>query len=205
MAGHKINILGCMGVGKTSVVQQISDKASLPVYQESFENNPYWKKTYNGEKSDPFKMQIHFLHQYINRAMTFDDNSTFVLDSHLYPGLVFTEAMYRLDMMDSDDYVTYKKWFLSVLPFLPVPTVNIYLSAEPKVILDRIKSRGREEEAGIFPSFISELCKCWSSLARNNGFVVIDANEQSADAISDIILDELDIPWCDPKWFCEEL
>jgi len=176
----RINIIGCMGVGKSTICKLIAERTGIMIIEEQFENNPYWKEVYATGKADCLKMQIDFMNQYMENFMLLQDNKdmSIVMDNQFLAGLPFVLSQYKSGMISDVDKMVYEKRFkLLVGMFSSVlkTTHHFILIDDPESIVNKIKSRNRNAERNISIEFIKDLLHyfvylkdwCYSSFGIN--------------------------------------
>ena len=81
-----------------------------------------------------------------------------VADRSIYEdAYIFARALHHLNNLNERDYIAYRRIFDLVFDHLPPPDLLIYLRAPVEVLMDRIRSRGREIETGITADYLALL------------------------------------------------
>jgi deoxyadenosine/deoxycytidine kinase len=106
-----------------------------------------------------FHLQIFFLGHRAEQHMTLATSSrSAIIDRSIYEDAeIFSRAALNLTTMTERDYQTYRQIFDLVVSKLPTPDLLIYLYAPVPVLMDRIKSRGREMEMSITEDYLKLL------------------------------------------------
>lgn len=157
-----INILGCMGIGKTTILEETIRRYHGSYVKERFEDNPYWKAAYAGEEPEFLKMQIEFMTQYIKTINDVlsdrdDDDEKLILDQFFYtwPFIMTQNKMGLINDVDKECYL--RRWRVLKKAFKDklVKVKNIILIDKSENIFKKIKERNREAEAGLTFEFIN--------------------------------------------------
>jgi len=172
-----LNVLGCMGIGKTTVIEAIAKEYNGRIIPEQFENNPYWKAAYAGEQPEFLKMQIQFMNQYIETLLMLShedhEGKLIILDQCFYtlPFIMTQNALGLINDVDKDCYL--QRWALLRRTFMPVlgEIANVILWDTNKNIYKKLQDRGREAEKGIPFDFIQKMSACFRSPEYMETFV----------------------------------
>lgn len=148
----RVEIIGGMGVGKTTLCKALENHSLHCVY-ESLEKNPYLDLSYQDPQSFGFYSQISFILGNFYTAVraqertgiTFLDYST--ITDKAYASL-FLEGKARSIALDMIDYLEEKEGRADLY---------LYLTCSPEVQLERIRGRNRSHEKGVGLEFITAL------------------------------------------------
>jgi deoxyadenosine/deoxycytidine kinase len=159
MAKRLVVVAGNIGVGKTSLTEQLGERLGWITAFESVTDNPYLPDFYEDMHSWSFHLQIFFLchraAQYLELA---EDPQSAILDRSIYEdAYIFARALHHMSNLDERDYYSYRRLFDLVVSKLPPPDLLIYLRAPVNVLVDRIRNRGRDIEKGISHEYLSLL------------------------------------------------
>jgi deoxyadenosine/deoxycytidine kinase len=159
MAGKLVLVAGNIGTGKTSLTERLGDRLGWKTAYESVIDNPYLGDFYRSMDSWSFHLQVYFLgHRAEQHLNLVQDESSAIADRSIYEDAkIFARALYHQGSMTERDYLAYRRVFNLVVDHLPEPDLLIYLTAPPELLLERIRSRGREIEEGISLEYLSLL------------------------------------------------
>lgn len=159
MAKHLVLVAGNIGAGKTSLTERIGERLGWWTGYESVADNPYLSDFYSDMLTWSFHLQVFFLghraEQYLDAA---NDARSAILDRSIYEDAhIFARALHHLGNLAERDYLAYRRLFELVVDSLPPPNLLIYLHAPVEVLMDRIRRRARNMEAGITSEYLSLL------------------------------------------------
>jgi deoxyadenosine/deoxycytidine kinase len=169
MAKRLVLVAGNIGTGKTSITEKLGERLAWRTGYESVEDNPFLPDFYADMKQWSFHLQVFFLGhraEQHNKAHAF--NGSAILDRSIYEDFfIFTRALRQLGNMSERDYLAYKRVFDLVVKGLPTPDLLIYLWAPVEVLIERIRSRGRDIEGGITHDYLALLESFYDEWLRN--------------------------------------
>ncbi len=156
-----INIMGCMGIGKTTIIENIKKKYEVTVLPEQFEDNPYWQDAYAGKEPEFLKMQIEFMNQYIDNLLFVEafEEGTIILDQCFYT-LPYVWTQSALGLINEKDFNCYlRRWnLLKRLLFDKLLLLHSFILWDSSEnIYKKIQDRGREEERNLPFEFINKM------------------------------------------------
>jgi deoxyadenosine/deoxycytidine kinase len=159
MKKRLVVVAGNIGAGKTSLTERIGARLGWKTAFESVSDNPYLSDFYADMRSWSFHLQIFFLghraQQYIEIAHTAESA---ILDRSIYEdAYIFARALHHLGNLNERDYASYRRVFDLLVGHLPPPDLLIYLKCPVPVLLNRIRSRGREIETSISADYLGLL------------------------------------------------
>lgn len=149
-----IVIEGLIGVGKSTLSLKLGEKLNYLVMQEPVEDNPYLNKFYEDPKRYALEMQFWLMSRRFamhKQAIEhiWKTGQGVVMDRSIYGDAVFAEKNFLDGNIDNIGYENYLKMREVMFQFLMVPQTTLYLSASPKVCLERISKRNRNCETNI--------------------------------------------------------
>ena len=159
MPKRLVVVAGNIGAGKTSLTELIGARLGWRTDFESIADNPYLPDFYNDMHAWSFHLQIFFLghraDQYLKAA---HDPRPAILDRSIYEdAYIFSRALHEMGNLSERDYVAYRKLFNLVVRSLPQPNLLVYLKCPSGVLMERIRKRARNMEAGITAEYLALL------------------------------------------------
>lgn len=154
-----VAVAGNIGVGKSTLVERLSDKLGWEPFYEPVGENPYLADFYADMQSWAFQSQVFFLTRRLRAHRQLIDHPTSALqDRSVYEDAeVFACNLHRQGMMTSRDYQTYRELYEVLTVFLPAPDLVVYLRASVQTLMNRIAMRGRDYERNIDPEYLERL------------------------------------------------
>ncbi len=160
-----ISIAGIIGVGKTTLANNLALKLAATVVYEQYKENPFLARQYSGCRDSALPSELFFL---LSRAQqlaveNFKNDALYITDYIFQKNRFF--ASMSLDSRQMDIYDEVER---SVLPIINKPDIVIYLHDSIENCQNRILSRGRAFERTISLEFLSmlneryfEMVKTW--------------------------------------------
>lgn len=161
MAKHFVLVAGNIGAGKTSLTERLGERLGWKMAFESVEDNPYLSDFYQDMSKWAFHLQVFFLgHRAEQHLAMAEDPRSAIIDRSIFEDAeIFARASLELGNVTERDYRTYRKVYTLVVNSLPTPDLLLYLKAPVKVLLERIRARGRQMEAGVSAEYLGLLQK----------------------------------------------
>lgn len=145
-----IAIAGTVGIGKSTLTEQLAKRLGFKTAFEQVDGNPYLEKYYNDFEKWGFHLQMFFLaERFKAHKNIFESGGGYILDRTIYEDLeIFAKSNFENGTMSHDDYKTYMELFKAMVytPYFKDPDLVIYIEGELDYIIDRIKLRGRGME-----------------------------------------------------------
>lgn len=152
-----IAMAGNIGSGKTTAAKLISQTFGFELFDEPVVDNRFLKSYYADMGRWSFTLQMEFLirrveHHELIRTV----QKSCIQDRTIYEDPeIFAKYLHGLGYMDNRELDLYFEYFNRLNSELIKPDLIIYLRVEDaQTLLERIRSRGREEERGIDPDFL---------------------------------------------------
>ncbi|KAB2951545.1 deoxynucleoside kinase [Heliorestis acidaminivorans] len=158
----QIVVDGVTGVGKSSLVQILSEQLNLVAYNEVFEDeNQLLHKFFYDRARWAFPMQINFL---TNRYKQYREASSMeraIMDRSIYSDAIFAR-MYRQDgYLTAEEFAVYNNLLQSMLADLQPPRLMVRLKVDTNEAICRIHKRGRCDELDVESAYWERLNYCY--------------------------------------------
>ena len=154
-----IAVAGNIGVGKSTLVELLSQELGWAPFYEPVTENPYLSDFYEDMQAWGFHSQIYFLMRRLRiHRRLMDVKGSVIQDRSVYEDAeIFARNLYLQDAINQRDYDTYQELYHVLVEFLPPPDLVIYLRASEKTLVDRISKRGRDYEQTISAGYLADL------------------------------------------------
>ncbi|HEX9899574.1 MAG TPA: deoxynucleoside kinase, partial [Candidatus Methylomirabilis sp.] len=151
-----IAVEGPIGVGKTSLVDQLSERLGARKLLEVADDNPFLSQFYKDRRRSAFQTQLWFL---LNRFRQQQELGQF----DLFRQTLITDYLFAKDRIFA--YVTLEDHELSLYERVhallqvrvPTPDLVIVLQASTETLLQRIALRGKGYERDMDPKYVEDL------------------------------------------------
>lgn len=156
---HFVAVAGNIGVGKSTLVEMLSNRLNWKPFYEPVGENPYLEDFYRDMRAWSFHSQVFFLTRRLRSHRDLIMHPTSVIqDRSVYEDAeVFAKNLFLQNSMRERDYLSYRELYLVLSEFLPPPDLVIYLRASTSTLLERIERRGRSYEQQIQPDYLEKL------------------------------------------------
>ncbi len=156
---HSIVVAGNIGVGKSTLVNFLSQRLGWEPFYEPEAENPYLADFYQDMRAWAFQSQVFFLARRLRAHRQLLEHPTSAIqDRSVYEDAeIFAANLYHQGLMEERDYRSYGELYQVLLEFLPPPDLVIYLRASVDTLLTRIEQRGRGYERSISREYLERL------------------------------------------------
>lgn len=156
---HFVAVAGNIGVGKSTLVNLLSNRLGWQPFFEPVGENPYLADFYADMAAWSFHSQIFFLtRRLLSHRKLIDHPTSVIQDRSVYEDAeVFARNLFLQGNMQERDYKTYQDLYLVLTRFLPPPDLVVYLRASVDTLMKRIEQRGRDYERKIKPEYLQRL------------------------------------------------
>jgi len=161
MQFHFVAVEGAMGVGKTGVVERLAERLDATTVIEEWRDNPFLKAFYDGTAGAAFQAELFFL---LSRYRQQQE----LLQRQLFAQATISDYVFErsrlfayLNLEDSE-LLIYEKLYSLLAENVPRPDLVVYLQAPTEVLLKRIRTRGRPEEASLSEEYLSEVNRAYN-------------------------------------------
>jgi deoxyguanosine kinase len=201
---------GSIGVGKTYLAERLAERFSWRLLLEEAEANPFLKDFYRDRERYAFETQLYFLVSRFRQQQEFFYRDLFI------PGTVSDyvfakDRIFATINLSQKELALYDRIQTALVEKTPLPDLIIYLTAEVKVLLERIKKRGRSFEREMEPEYLEKLSEAYSQfffhydrspllVVNTNNLDLINNHEHLDDLIEQIKKPPLGKRYYNPSW-----
>ncbi len=183
-----ITMAGNIGCGKTTAAKLLSHHFGLELFDEPVIDNRFLRDYYADMKRWSLTLQMEFLIRRVeHHELIKTVPKSCIQDRSLYEDPeVFAKYLHGLGNMTDDELKLYLEYFERLNKDLIRPDLIIHLQVDDvKILLDRIRTRGRKEEQGITAEFLQGLGGYYISFPQvcqqKYGIAVINYNVTAKD------------------------
>lgn len=154
-----VAVAGNIGTGKTTLTGLLSKRYNWNPHFEVVVENPYLADFYDNMARWSFPIQIFFLNSRFKAHKVINDSSNSAIqDRSIYEDAnIFARNLYESGMMEKRDYHTYLDLYNEMCQHLVAPDLLIYLRKSLPKLKSNIAQRGRDYEANISDTYLSNL------------------------------------------------
>ncbi len=155
-----IAVEGPIGVGKTSFVRLLAGKFDASTVLEKTDN-PFLREFYQDRQGAAFQAQLFFLlsrHRQLQELSQRDLFQQVTLCDYIFP----KDKIFAYLNLDDAELLIYDKLYEMLETQVPKPDLVIFLQADTRVLIDRIKGRRRDFETQISEAYINEVNKAYN-------------------------------------------
>ncbi|MBZ0118038.1 MAG: deoxynucleoside kinase [Sandaracinaceae bacterium] len=152
-------VAGNIGSGKTTLTRRLVERLGLTGLYEDTEDNPYLADFYGDMRRWAMPLQLRFLATRVARTReALERDVSAIQDRTCYEDAeIFAANLFHRGDMDERDWETYGLIAEQLLAGLPAPDLLVYLRRAPEGCRQQIAKRGREYEASIPMSYLTDL------------------------------------------------
>jgi deoxyguanosine kinase len=151
-----VSVAGIIGVGKTTLAQNLSKILSCKCIFEPYDKNPYLPDVYAGKKELALDCQLFFLTGRIAQL----NRNNLKEGELLFADYVFDkELIYAKRLLNAEQLTLYNTVHKQIISDIAAPVLVIYLTDLVENCLERIHRRNRPYEQKIEPQFLDSLSR----------------------------------------------
>lgn len=186
--GNYIAVAGNMGVGKSTLVQFMSEQfGGRPFYEPE---NPYLGRFFKDMKRWSFHSQVYYLTHKFRLHREIDKmQGTVFLDRSIYEDAeIFARGLYLQKKMTKEEFKLYWDLYESMIECINPPTLLIYLTCSMKTLQERIAKRGRVSEKDVPIAYLRGLQRKYDKWVSEVKFCeVINIVTDDLDYLGDLL------------------
>lgn len=160
MKFRSIAVEGPIGVGKTSFVDRLAAKFDAHKVLEEIDN-PFLKPFYEDNQGAAFQAQLFFLlsrHRQLQELTHRDLFQQITVLDYIFP----KDKIFAYLNLDDSELLIYDKLYATLEEQVPKPDLVIFLQAETKTLVERIRGRNRDYEREISEAYVNEVNKAYN-------------------------------------------
>ena len=160
MKFRTLAVEGPIGVGKTSLVDLMAKKFDAHKVMESVDN-PFLRDFYHDRQGAAFQAQLFFLlsrHRQLQELSQRDLFQQVTICDYIFP----KDKIFAYLNLDDSELLIYDKLYNMLEDQVPKPDLVIFLQAETRTLVERIRGRRRDYEREISETYINEVNKAYN-------------------------------------------
>jgi len=161
MAFQLIAVEGPIGVGKTTVVDQLVARLDANKVLEDWSTNPFLHPFYDAKPGAAFQTELFFL---LSRYRQQQE----LLQRQLFSQVTLVDYVFEKSRLfaylnlDDSELLIFDKLFALLAESVPKPDLVVFLQAPTEVLARRVKTRGRPEESGLSEEYLAEVNRAYN-------------------------------------------
>jgi deoxyguanosine kinase len=160
MKFRSIAVEGPIGVGKTSFVELLVKRFDAHQVLEDLDN-PFLESFYQDKPGASFQVQLFFLlsrYRQLQDLAQRDLFSQITLCDYIFP----KDKIFAYLNLDDSELLIYDKLYELLEAQAPKPDLVIFLQAETRTLVERIRHRSRGYETEISEAYVNEVNKAYN-------------------------------------------
>lgn len=188
-----IAVEGPIGVGKTSLVNLITERLGAMKTLEKVEENPFLSHFYEDTRKYAFQTQMFFLLSRYNQLLQMNQMDLFhqsTVADYIFP----KDRIFAYMNLSDPELELYEQIYAILNERITPPDLVIYLQAGTDILMKRIKRRGRGYEKNIQGDYVDALNEAYETFFfhyRETPLLVIKTSEidfvRSTEDLDDLI------------------
>lgn len=191
-----ISLSGSISVGKTSTAKLLAEQLGKEaIFLEDVAKITSLNKFYHDARRYGFISRVEFL---CDKAETHisarNSQGVSVFDRSFMELPLFASVLQQRGSFDPDEFNLYRRTHKLIAESVPDLDAVIWLRCQPKISLERVRSRNRDFEKGIEITYLEALDReyeIWFNSLTKVQKIRIDTSMQDAETVLQIILDFL--------------
>jgi deoxyguanosine kinase len=178
-ASRYIAVEGVLGVGKTSLCEQLAKELNARLVLEAAEENPFLEKFYQDIRGYAFQTQIFFLLSRYRQQLEIAQGDLF-RRSLVCDYLFAKDRIFAYLTLDENELNLYERLCSLLRDQILKPDLVIYLQASSEVLLQRLARRGREFEKNFDREYLEKLNQAYNYYFfhyQETPLLVVNTNE----------------------------
>jgi len=160
-AFHYIAVEGPIGVGKSALVERLGERLDATTVLEEWAQNPFLKPFYDCKPGAAFQVELFYLLSRYRQQQELLQRNLFQLTT--ISDYVFEKSrLFAYLNLDDSELLIYEKLYGLLAESVAKPDLVVYLQAPTEILLKRIRSRGRPEEASLSEDYLAEVNRAYN-------------------------------------------
>ncbi|MBM3366675.1 MAG: deoxynucleoside kinase [Betaproteobacteria bacterium] len=175
---------GPIGAGKTSLARRLAERFGADLLLEQPGENPFLERFYRDMARHALPTQLFFLFQRAQQLEPLAQPDIFgrpvVADF-----LIEKDPLFARITLSADELALYQRIYDALRPQAPAPDLVVYLQAEPRTLIERVKRRASAWERGISEEYLALLAEGYARFFYNySAAPVLTVNSENLNFVS---------------------
>jgi 2-amino-4-hydroxy-6-hydroxymethyldihydropteridine diphosphokinase len=158
-----VAIEGVIGVGKTTLVRMLGERLGGQALFEEFENNPFLADFYRDRNRFAFQTQVTFLLSRFRQIQEYFHQQDLFRPQVVSDYMFAKDKIFATQNLDENEMSLYLRLSGLMERQLPQPDYVVYLQADTKTLMNRIRQRDRDYERNIDEAYIESLNQAYNA------------------------------------------
>ena len=178
---HFIAIEGNIGVGKTTLAQQLANHYRTKLILEQFADNPFLPRFYEDKERYAFPLELSFLADRYEQLKTTLLNPAFNQELIVADYTITKSLLFARNNLSDDEYGLFIKMAAIMNTTLPKPDLLIYLHAPVSKLQQQIQQRGRPYELNIKDAYLEEIALAYGEYLDQEELKILKVDTAAID------------------------
>jgi len=154
---------GPIGVGKTSLAQRLADALGGVALLEQADDNPFLERFYRDRRAVALPTQLHFLFRRSRQLAELGPGERGHAGPVVADFMPEKDPLFAALNLDADELALYEQVRARFAPDVEPPDLVVYLQAPADILIDRIRRRGRPQEAAVAMAYLQQLVDAYTA------------------------------------------
>ena len=156
-----VAVEGPIGSGKTSLARRLAARLGADLLLEQPGENPFLARFYQDMARFALPTQLFFLFQRARQLEPLAQPDMFGRGT-VADFLIDKDPLFARITLSGDELALYQRIYEALRPQAPVPDLVVYLQAQPRVLVERVRRRGTDYERGIGEDYLALLAEAYA-------------------------------------------